>query len=488
VIDLTISGCNFVGAGPGAAAASTNEAILLGAGATRVHIQNNNFSNLAYWAVRAQQCTDCWVENNEVLNSWGGLVLWQGGAHHHTLRNIVHDPPNNLTFTAPIQIDSSTNGCSGGCGNSTDDEVSLNHVYNLVFGEAFTDHSFNHLTMTGNVMDNVDFCMGFGGTASGDVTTDFTVTGNVCNPTSTNASQGATNTYGINVSGGVGFPVTHGTLQGNVINNANVINNTDIGGGIGVNNADDINVLGNIIRNSHGNGIALGSPLTRVSVRGNRISDLVNSVGGGNRGIYVIPTSSGITGLIEANQIDNVKVGIQSDASNTSLLLGSNNITNFTGAAAIVNGGNFGVYTQNTLTVKKGSGAGNYTNATTAYIAADATNLCYSILIPTGWKLGVSASGGLSTATAAVVAQAAVTDTASCGTANSGILIETPPIQGAAIGVADTFALDWVIAGDGNIHSVALQFKTSNVADTASLINSSATVTPTMKFELMPSN
>lgn len=140
------------------------------------------------------------------------------------------------------------------------------------------------------------------------------------------------------------------------------------------------------------------------------------------------------------------------------------------------------------LTLKKGSGAGNYTNATTSYTVADATNLCFTVTIPTGWKLGVSASGGLSTATAAVVAQAALTDNAACSTANAGILVESPPVQGAGIGIADTFAMDWVITGDGAAHNIALQFKTSNAADTASLINSSATIVPTMKFELMPSN
>lgn len=140
------------------------------------------------------------------------------------------------------------------------------------------------------------------------------------------------------------------------------------------------------------------------------------------------------------------------------------------------------------LTLKKGSGGGNYTNATTSYTVADSTNLCFTVTIPTGWKLGISASGALSTATAAVVAQAALTDNAACSTANAGILVETAPIQGAAIGVADVFALNWIITGDGASHNIAMQFKTSNAADTASLINSSATITPTMKFELMPSN
>lgn len=141
-----------------------------------------------------------------------------------------------------------------------------------------------------------------------------------------------------------------------------------------------------------------------------------------------------------------------------------------------------------TLTIKKGSGAGNYTNATTSYTVADSANLCLTVTIPIGWKLGVSAQGALSTATAAVVAQAALTDNAACSTANAGVLVETAPIQGAGIGVADAFALDWVITGDGNTHNIAMQFKTSNAADTASLINSSATITPTIKFELALSN
>lgn len=140
------------------------------------------------------------------------------------------------------------------------------------------------------------------------------------------------------------------------------------------------------------------------------------------------------------------------------------------------------------LTLKKGSGGGNYTNATTSYTVADSTNLCFTVTIPTGWKLAVSASGALSTATAAVVAQAALTDNAACSTANAGILVETAPIQGAGIGIAGAFALNWVITGDGNAHNIALQFKTSNAADTASLINSSATITPTMVFQLEPSN
>lgn len=140
-----------------------------------------------------------------------------------------------------------------------------------------------------------------------------------------------------------------------------------------------------------------------------------------------------------------------------------------------------------TLTLKKGSGSANYTNATTTYAVVDSTNLCYTVTIPTGWKLGISASGAVQTATAPVGVQVTLTDNASCSTANAGILVETGGLQGGAAAAATSFALDWVITGDGNSHNIALQFKTTNAADTASMINS-GTILPMMKFELMPSN
>ena len=51
------------------------------------------------------------------------------------------------------------------------------------------------------------------------------------------------------------------------------------------------------------------------------------------------------------------------------------------------------------MTLKKGSGAGNYTSASTTYVVVDSTNLCFTITIPTGWKLGIQTGAALGTAT-----------------------------------------------------------------------------------------
>jgi hypothetical protein len=131
------------------------------------------------------------------------------------------------------------------------------------------------------------------------------------------------------------------------------------------------------------------------------------------------------------------------------------------------------------ITLKKGTGAGNYTTASTTYVDVDATNLGFTATIPTGWKLAISASGQLGTATAAVAASVSLLDGAT--------VVETS-LTGTGVGVLEPWALNWVINGDGNSHTVKLQFKTSNGADSATIANSSATILPTITFTLLPSN
>lgn len=132
-----------------------------------------------------------------------------------------------------------------------------------------------------------------------------------------------------------------------------------------------------------------------------------------------------------------------------------------------------------TTTLKKGSGNGtDYTSTSTAYVDVDATNLAYTVTIPTGWKLLVWAYGSGYLTTATVTANVALFD--------SGTLIATE-IE-STIGTVDSFYLHYVIAGDGGSHTVKLQYKTSSGSDAVNLVNSSTTVLPSMLFLLTPSN
>jgi hypothetical protein len=140
-----------------------------------------------------------------------------------------------------------------------------------------------------------------------------------------------------------------------------------------------------------------------------------------------------------------------------------------------------------TLTLKKGSGSGNYTSASTTYVVVDSTNLCYTVTIPTGFKLSAAVQGTIGSLTAAVQVSYALTDNAACSTANAGILQEDVA-QSGATGTNTPFSLGWAITGDGASHNIALQYKTSAGADSVTIANASATLTPTMVFTLMPSN
>lgn len=136
------------------------------------------------------------------------------------------------------------------------------------------------------------------------------------------------------------------------------------------------------------------------------------------------------------------------------------------------------------MTLKKGTGGGNYTSASTTYARVDSTNLAFTVTVPTGWKLSVQASGSFGTATAAVTCNVALAD----GSAdNTGILVEQQT-QSSAAGILMPFSLGWIVTGDGNPHTINLQYKTSNGADSVTIANGSATSLPTMTFTLMPSN
>lgn len=150
-----------------------------------------------------------------------------------------------------------------------------------------------------------------------------------------------------------------------------------------------------------------------------------------------------------------------------------------------------------TLTVKTGSGGGNYTAANTTYAAVDTTNLCTTlsggngVTVPMGWKLQVSVSGVLESVTAAVAQSVAFADAGATCTSGGVTALNgtertiTPP----AIATFDeTFHTQYVLTGDGNAHAIILVAKTSSGSDAWGIQNASAAAAPSMSFLLMPSN
>jgi hypothetical protein len=129
---------------------------------------------------------------------------------------------------------------------------------------------------------------------------------------------------------------------------------------------------------------------------------------------------------------------------------------------------------------KSGSKGGNYTTTSTGFTAVDSTNLKYTVTIPIDWKLIVRASGVFQN------------DTPASGQAILAIVDGTTPIAATTWtgSGAVPFYIETTIIGDGTTsHVLELQFKTSNVANTVEILNTTPTFGgfPTMTFVLTPS-
>jgi hypothetical protein len=126
-----------------------------------------------------------------------------------------------------------------------------------------------------------------------------------------------------------------------------------------------------------------------------------------------------------------------------------------------------------TVLLKKGTGAGNYTTASTTYVDVDTSNLSCgaAVTIPVGQKLTVIANGNITSVTAAVFVGVSLFDAAT--------LVEvfvTPVV----VANNSPFSISWVIVGDGAAHTVKLQYRTSNASDSAQILNATATQLPSM--------
>lgn len=155
-------------------------------------------------------------------------------------------------------------------------------------------------------------------------------------------------------------------------------------------------------------------------------------------------------------------------------------LTNKTLTSPVINGTPTGTGIP-TVTLKKGTGGGNYSTSSTSYVQVDGTNLTLTVTIPSGWKLMIHASGVMTVNTALTNIGAAIADG---GTVVVEQIISVP----TAANTDSAFALNWIINGDGASHSVDLRFKTTNGADAAVIQNSTATQLPVMTFLLTPSN
>lgn len=153
-------------------------------------------------------------------------------------------------------------------------------------------------------------------------------------------------------------------------------------------------------------------------------------------------------------------------------------LTNKTLTAPVINGTSTGTGIP-TVTLKKGTNAGNYTSTSLTFVQVDGTNLLFTVTIPSGWKLTIAASGIITSNTAVATVQAGIFD--------GGVALTLMQMNPTGAGTFEAFALNWVINGDGASHTIDLRYLTGNASDAVSIGNSGNFI-PSMVFVLTPSN
>jgi hypothetical protein len=122
-----------------------------------------------------------------------------------------------------------------------------------------------------------------------------------------------------------------------------------------------------------------------------------------------------------------------------------------------------------TITLKKGTGLGNYTTTSATYVDMDSTNLALTVIVPVGQKVLISVTA-TKIVTASNDGQMAITDGAT-------LLAET---QSATVVGSQTEPLIYAFTGDGASHTFKIRFKSNT--GTITYANDTVTHTPVMTF------
>jgi hypothetical protein len=134
----------------------------------------------------------------------------------------------------------------------------------------------------------------------------------------------------------------------------------------------------------------------------------------------------------------------------------------------------------------EGSGAGSYTTPSTSFVAVDASNLEKTVTIPVGYKLLIYANMTVTNTSSGGYTAVALFDGSTQLVAQVTTITSSgqPGLPGS---------LDYVVAGDGNPHTIILEFRAGGTSGTAYVSNQSGTgSTPNqianIMMVLMPSN
>ena len=318
---LQIEGLTFTGVG-GDLSESRNTGIDVSSGSTNIRIYNNRFTGLRLHAVHVKGSSDIQIVGNRVVGVSHGIRA-TFCSRLRIARNLLADP-QYTGFSVAIGLDSTDTPPFGVC---RDVVISENIIEGYHNSQAMMIHAGERITIAGNVMREVLIGVSLNQFQLGDILRDITVVGNVYHGTDVPLSPPGNGNYGIFAGGDTTFTTEHIVIANNVIDNANAVVRSFGQGGIGLGYVDDIVVEGNVVRNCVAAGIALSNVKSRVLIRGNMITDVVAAPDTTRAGIYV--RAGTVTGRIEGNVIDGVAWGMRFDALSPGLLIGPNDISDY---------------------------------------------------------------------------------------------------------------------------------------------------------------
>jgi hypothetical protein len=145
-------------------------------------------------------------------------------------------------------------------------------------------------------------------------------------------------------------------------------------------------------------------------------------------------------------------------------------------------GGGGGGGSSGSHTTKRGSGAGNYSNATTGFLAIDSTNLDITVTVPVG-KLAICSCVGSATAIGA-----ALTNGGYVAIFVDSVQQFTDVLFASASAFAQPFALTAVVVGDGASHTFSPQYAAAAASHTTFIYNDASTDAPLHLVLLVPAS
>lgn len=133
-----------------------------------------------------------------------------------------------------------------------------------------------------------------------------------------------------------------------------------------------------------------------------------------------------------------------------------------------------------TVTYKTGSGGGNYTRTSNTFADVDGTNLVHTVVVPIGWKLIVQCKFRGNSSDTSANLSARFLDSA--GDINDDVTLSTSLTGLPAL----EYVLLGVVTGDGDSHTISLQFASSVDTHQVNIANSAVSNSPKMVFMLIP--